>query len=257
MYNAQRKALILDMLKSNSMVSVNDLSELLDISKETVRRDLKGLEEEGLVKRTHGGAMFLKRSEHNVEDPIAVRAIHQLEEKKKLCQKAAEMIVDGDTVFIDNSSTTLNILPYINPNLHVTVLTNSLRLLIESVHINNANLLLISSGGVFRPSNLSLTGTLADDWVQNFCPNKMFFSCHGVQPENGLTDGSIYEIDVKRAMIKNSQATYLLADYTKFGKQGVVFLSHFEEITQLITNKEVDPEIAQALLGRDVDLVTV
>ena len=257
MYIVQRKALMLDLLQKKQMGSVNDLAAELNVSKETIRRDLKDIEQEGLIKRTHGGAVLIKKSANNSENPFTVRAMQHHEEKLALCKKAAELIADGDTIFIDNSSTTLNILKHINPSHHVTVLTNSIRLLLESVQLDNSNLILISSGGIFRPGNFSLTGTLANDWVKNFRPNKMFFSCHGVDIAGGLTDGSIYETDVKRAMIQYSQKTYLLTDHSKFGRQGVVFLAGIRDINHILTNSQLDPDMQQTLLSYGVNLIVV
>ncbi len=257
MYNAQRKALIREMLGKSAMVSVNELSELLHISKETVRRDLKDMELERVVKRTHGGAVLIKKNENSNEDPFMIRAIQRHEEKLKLCKKAAEIILDGETVFIDNSSTTIGILQYINPGYQVTVLTNSIRLILESASLNNSNLIIIATGGIFRPSNFSLTGTLADDWVQRFRPNKMFFSCHGIQNDGSMTDGSIYENDVKRSMIRHSHETYLMADHTKFGKYGVVFLSDISDIQNVISTNEIDDQSRKLLDSRRVNAILV
>jgi len=257
MYNAERKVIILDMLNNSSMVYVNDLADILNASKETIRRDLKRMEEDGVLRRTHGGAVSLKQADSNVEDPFMIRAIQLHKEKELLCKKAAEIVVDGDTIFIDNSSTTLNILKYIEKSHHVTILTNSIRLLLESVQLANSNLTLIASGGIFRPSNYSLTGTLADDWVKNFRPNKVFFSCNGIRNNSGLTDGGIFETDVKRAMIKNSQSTYLLADHTKFGKEGPIFLVGLPDIDYIITDEMVDSETQQSLQTSSVTLLVV
>lgn len=247
MYNIERKALIIRLLEKDNMVSVNQLSEMLAISKETVRRDLRELEMEGLVKRTHGGAVLEASSGNTSESPFKVREVQNFEEKAQICRAAVQFIEDGDTIFVDNSSTTSSLLKNLDPNLQVTVITNSIKLLIESIAVNNPNLVMISLGGVFRAKNLSLTGVLTNEWVHNFRPNKAFLSCRAIRPESGLTDGSIYEVDTKRAMIDKAQHVYVLADHTKFHEQGAVFLADFSKVELVITDDKTDEESLRML----------
>lgn len=247
MYNVERKALIVQLLEKENAVSVNQLAKMLEISKETVRRDLRELEQDGLIHRTHGGAVLETSNNGVSESPFKVREVQNFEEKAKICAAAAKFIEDGDTIFVDNSSTTINLLKNLSPNLQVTVITNSIKLLIESVTINNPNLVIVSLGGVFRAKNLSLTGVLANEWVNNFRPNKAFLSCRAIRAESGFTDGSIYEVDTKRTMVDNAQHVYVLADHTKFYQQGAVFLTDFSKVELVITDDKADEESLQML----------
>ncbi|MEY8439741.1 DeoR/GlpR family DNA-binding transcription regulator [Anaerotruncus colihominis] len=252
MYNIERKALIVSLLKKDSKVSVNQLAQMLEISKETVRRDLRELEQDGLIQRTHGGAVLETSGGNTSEYPFKMREIQNYEEKAKICKAAAQLIEDGDTIFIDNSSTTISLIKNINPAYQVTVITNSIKLLIESVNVNNPNLVMISLGGIFRAKNLSLTGILANEWVHNFRPNKAFLSCRAIRPESGFIDGSIYEVDTKRAMIDNAQHVYVLADHSKFHEQGAVYLTDFSKVELVITDDGADEESLRMLGLRGV-----
>ncbi len=246
MYNIERKALIVDLLEKNNTVSVIQLAQMLNISKETVRRDLRELEQEGLIKRTHGGAI-LEVPSNSSEYPFNVREIQRFAEKAIICKRAAQFIEDGDTIFVDNSSTTMNLLKHINPHYQVTVITNSIRLLIESTTINNPHLTLISLGGIFRAKNYSLAGVMSIDWARNFRPNKAFISCRSVRPDTGLSDGSIYEVDTKRALIQTAQEVYLLADHSKFKDTGTVHLADVSSVQWIITDKGADKESLRQL----------
>lgn len=242
MYNVERKALIVKILQKDNTASVKQLAEILQISKETVRRDLNELEMEGLVRRTHGGAVLENFNNNTSESPFKVREIQNYEEKAKICKAAAKLIKDGDTIFVDNSSTTISLINNLDPNIQVTVITNSIKLLIESTFVNNPNLVMISLGGILRAKNLSLTGVLTNEWVHNFHPNKAFLSCRAVCPKTGFSDGSVYEVDTKRLMIENAQHVYIMADYTKFHEVGAVHLVDFSDVEMVITDDNISEE---------------
>lgn len=257
MYNIERKSLIIDLLEKNNTVSVAQLAEMLDISKETVRRDLRELEQEGMIKRTHGGAVLEAHSNNVSEYPFAFREIQHYAEKDRICKKAGQFIEDGDTVFIDNSSTTINLIKNINPAYQVTVITNSIRLLMESAILNNHNLTIISLGGIFRAKNYSLAGVMSIEWAKNFRPNKAFLSCRSIRSDLGLSDGSIYEVDTKRALIETAQKVYVLADYSKFKENGSVFLADLAKVDTIITDDQISPESKRSIEMKGVKLIIV
>ncbi|MEE0419775.1 MAG: DeoR/GlpR family DNA-binding transcription regulator [Lachnospiraceae bacterium] len=256
-YNIERQSLIVNLLEEKGKVSVNELSQLMQVSKETIRRDLKEMEDAGMIQRTHGGAVLSEASKGVKEYPYLMREIQNYTEKDKLCKEAAKKVRDGDTIFIDNSSTTLNMIQHISPRYQVTIITNSIRLLLDASLQEYSNLTLISLGGIFRASNYSLTGIMASEWINNFRPHKVFLSCCGVNVGEGITDSSIYEVDVKRLMMEKAQEVYVLADATKFGKPGVVFLSDFSKIDYLVTNRGLSPEQEESLKRQGTRLVVV
>jgi Transcriptional regulators of sugar metabolism len=148
MYSIERKAEILKLLEQNGRVDVNELSSLLQASRETIRRDLSELEENGALKRTHGGAVFGSINPKTVDEfPVAVREIQQFKEKDAICQRAAAFIEDGDSLFVDNSSTCIYLLKYIPPEYHVTIITNSIKVMLEAAKNRHANHMLVCLGG--------------------------------------------------------------------------------------------------------------
>ena len=109
-YSIERKTKILKTLEKDGRVEVETLAKELNVSKETIRRDLREMEQEGLLKRTHGGAVSINSTQQSPEYPYLMREIQCLEEKERICKKAASLVKDGDTIFIDNSSTNISIL---------------------------------------------------------------------------------------------------------------------------------------------------
>lgn len=260
MYSQERKAKIIDLLGSQSSVSVSILADMLHTSKETIRRDLKGLEAEGILTRTHGGAILNANTPSvgaaakygeavmNNDYPFALRHVRNIPAKKVIAQKAATFIEDRDTIFIDNSSTTLFLLDYIPRELHLTIITNSIKVLLEAAKMENPNLSLISLAGFYNQNNYSVYGTKTIKSAEEFFPNKTFISCTGVTLNKQLTDISLNEVDTKLAMMRKSEKTYLLADHTKFEINGPFYLSGFDAVDYIITDKyDYTPQTAETV----------
>ena len=255
MYSQERKLKILDTLKNQDSASVNDLSAVLAASKETIRRDLRAMEAEGLLIRTHGGAYLKKKhtpassvSKNNImgnEYPFSVRYNNEVEAKQRIARKAASFIKDRDTIFIDNGTTTFYLLEQIPRDLHLIVITNSIKILMESNRFDNSNISFITLAGMYNSSNYSVYGVPALKSAEDFYPDKAFLSCTGVTPDKQLTDQGLFEIDIRLAMMRKADTTYLLADNTKFTKNGPFYLADITDVDYIITNNYDDkPEIA-------------
>lgn len=248
MYSIERKEEIVNLLENSKSVDVSALAEKFGTSKETIRRDLRELEENGVIKRTHGGAVLNSSSLAGKTDepaavqeyPITIRGIQRFYEKNQICKRAAAFIEDGDTVFIDNSSTTMYMPKYISPEHHVTIVTNSIKVLLEYSAAPNPNHVLICLGGIFHSSNLSIYGSSSMKSAEIYYPNKAFLSCAGISRQNILADSSIYEVDTKRMMIERAPEVFMLADYTKFLKTSQIFLCRMSDVKYLITDNKTD-----------------
>ncbi len=258
MYSVERKAEIISMLEHSGTVDVSDLAQKFNTSRETIRRDLRDLESNGIVKRTHGGAVLAER--HNSiqkpqEYPVAVRGIQRFNEKNEICKKAASFIQDGDIIFVDNSSTTMYLSKYIPAGIQVTFITNSIKFLLECSQNPNSNILLICLGGIFKGDNLSVHGNITLRSAEEYYPNKAFLSCAAISSHAMLADTSIHEIDTKRMMIDRAQEVFILADHTKFNKNGPIFLTSAESVDYLITDNQTDTFSLTALSQANVQII--
>lgn len=218
---------------------MNELATHFGASCETIRRDLNEMEINGLLKRTHGGAVLenaLTSAER--EYPVNIREIQRFTEKNAICKLAAAYIRDGDSVFIDNSSTCLYLVQHIPRNFHVTIITNSLKLLIGSNEFGNPNQTFVCLGGFYHRENFSTYGRLSLRDGGEFFPNKCFMSCAGILSPSLFTDSSLLEVDTKRLMIERSQEVFILADHSKFGRASQVFLADGESIDCVITDHQ-------------------
>jgi DeoR/GlpR family transcriptional regulator of sugar metabolism len=239
MYSIERKSEILKLLEQSRRVDVNDLSRQFGASKETIRRDLHDMEIDGVLKRTHGGAVFNNDSiREEQEFPLNIREIQRFAEKDAISKLAAACVEPGDCIFIDNSSTCINLVKYIHADLAVTVITNSIKVLMVSTQVKNPHMLVVCLGGFLNESNLSLYGPVAHKNAGDYYPNKAFMSCAGIINPGQLFDSSFLEVDTKRLMIERSKATIILADNSKFNKSGPVFLADLASIDTVLTDKQ-------------------
>jgi len=241
----ERKSKIIEYLEKNGKAEVSVLADLLGVVAETIRRDLRELETQGVLKRTHGGAVLNAQKER--EYPVQVRVMKNAVEKDRLCRKAVEFINEGDLIFVDNSSTLVNLIKHIGEDMQLTILTNSIKLLQEYTLYRKDNITMLCTGGVFNKSNLSLSGALSDQFTKAFFPNKAFISCHGVSAEYGFTDGNLHEVGFKREMLKLAEKVYFLIDRTKFGKLGPIKLGELDICDVLITDAEPDADLLMQL----------
>lgn len=258
MLGFERKTEIFNLLEKNGKIAVSSLADKFGVCKETIRRDLRELEINNILKRTHGGAFIESPALRNQDEfPVAIREIQRHEEKLAICRKAAALINDGDAIFVDNSSTTIFLIRSIPRNLHVCIITNSLKVLLEAVQVKNPNLRFICLGGELKESNMSFSGMIPQKVAHDYYPSKVFLSCAGINEQQMLTDSSAAEVDTKKLMIERSQKVFVLADYTKFSAIGHVYLADLSAVDCIITDDKTDIAALGYLRKHNIELVVV
>ncbi len=256
MFSIERQSEILKLLEQNGRAEVNELAKLFGSSCETIRRDLNEMEINGLLKRTHGGAVLEKAlSSQTREFPVNIREIQRFKEKNAICKLAATYIRNGDSIFIDNSSTCLYLVQHIPTDYQVTIITNSIKLLMGTTEVGNPNHTFVCLGGFYHKENSSTYGSLSLRDAGDFFPNKSFMSCAGILPPNLFTDSSLLEVDTKRLMIERSKEVFILADRTKFGRSSPVFLCDSDAVDTVITDDNADPDLCAAIQKSGVDVL--
>jgi DeoR family fructose operon transcriptional repressor len=259
MLGFERKTEIINLLEKNGKIAVSSLADKFSVCKETIRRDLRELEiNSSILKRTHGGAFIESQALKNQEEfPVAVRKVQRYEEKLAICRKAAALINDGDAIFVDNSSTTIFLIRSIPRDVHVCIITNSMKVLLEAVQLKNPNLRFICLGGELKESNMSFSGMIPQKVAHDYYPSKAFLSCAGINEQQMLTDSSAAEVDTKKLMIDRSQKVFVLADYTKFSSIGHVFLTDLGSVDCIITDGKTDVSALEYLKNYHIDLIVV
>ncbi|MFV0379248.1 MAG: DeoR/GlpR family DNA-binding transcription regulator [Anaerorhabdus sp.] len=255
MLKVDRQNLIEKKIKEKGSILISNLVGFFDCSLETIRRDLIEMEKQGRIIRTFGGAYIPDKFNKSV--PISLRSTMLTTEKNYIAKKAINHISDCDVIFLDSSSTCASLANEIaNSNIAVTIITNStlvIRIICDS-SIRNNNVKLVSLGGEYKNSTSSLTGQVTLDTIDNFIATKSFISCPHIDAKIGLTDNDIESAYIRKAMIKNSTKTIVLADHTKLNNNSDVKIVELSNINHLITDKKVDIEFEKKLRELNISL---
>lgn len=239
----ERKEIILKQLYEEGKVLVQDLSASINVSTETIRRDLKELENESLLKRVHGGAVLTKKI--NGELSVNIRKNIFLDSKKIIASKAIKYIVDGSTIFLDSSTTSIEIAEELFRYNHLKVITNSL--LIAEILSKNINIHLILIGGNFNAKNFSFIGYAAQEHLNRYLADICFISSTGVNEMGLLVDSSEDEAIIRRLMIEHSENKYYVLDDTKFYRSSTYVIGNLNQFTGILSNKKLPKELTNSI----------
>jgi len=247
---AERRRLITDRLQATTRVVVNELSVEYGVSEETIRRDLEWLEKEGIATRTYGGAIL----NHNdkVAPPYAIRKNTNVEGKIHIAQQVAEMLRDGDTIMVDESSTAAYAVRAIRHLKDLTIITNSQEIINEMS--GQENWQVISTGGYLKTDVMALVGHHAMRTIESYHVKYTILSCRGINTQLGIADSSDDVVQIKRAMMEACDCTILLADHRKFDRTGFVALGNLKEIDRLVTDQEPSADWKARFEEEKIDL---
>lgn len=237
-------------LTLSGVVTIKDLAGQLGVSSMTIRRDLRDLAKEGVLKLIPGGAVLRRESSlvNEQEYAISKAQSHMTTEKIKICQKAASFIQEGDTIVIDTGSTTEHLPKFIPQNMRLTIVCYCLNTLL-SIYAHDKSSRIIFPGGHFHENTLMFESPEGISLIKKVRANKAFISAAGVEEELGVTCANLYEVETKRAIIESSDTRFLLVDSTKFGKVTTAYFADLREFDAVITDSGI-PEKYRKLLSR-------
>lgn len=237
----ERRNLILEKLQAEKKVLVSDLSQLYDVTEETIRRDLEKLEKSGLVTKSYGGAVLNENT--NLDLPFNVRKNRNVVAKQKIAGLMKDLVQDGDTIMLDSSSTAVFIAKALKEKQNLTVITNSIEILIELLDVQGWRIL--STGGALREGSLDLVGPQSDRMISSYYAEKAIVSCKGIDLAKGITDSNEQLAGNKRAMLEASRKKILVVDSSKFGMIAFTKISDVKEFDAVVTDKEPDGQWKQ------------
>ncbi len=231
--NKEREKLILEQLVKNKKVYVKDLAKTVYASEPSIRRDLKSLESQGLVKRIHGGAILEKTNNTAARIPFIIREYEQSDAKLIIAKKAAELVNDGDTIMLDGSSTAYNLIPFLSDKSNITVITNGVKALIKA---DEYGINAYSVGGKLLHGNQTLIGDLSHQIIESFNADICFFSCRGITEDGVLTDFTVEENIIRKKMITQSKISVFLCNSEKVGRKYLHTLCNINDISFIISD---------------------
>jgi DeoR family transcriptional regulator, fructose operon transcriptional repressor len=233
---SQRHHAIVIRLTEDGFVSVSNLAELFSVSEMTIRRDLKDLQEQGLIQRTYGGAKATESAFYEMS--VQAKRSTFREEKERIGVAAAALIQNHETVLLDSGTTIAQICPQLGDQ-RLKVITCALDVASELIRKDRIDLILI--GGEVRKSTLNTVGPLADELLGNLRADKAFIGVEGVDIQGGFTVPDLANARTKRAMAAIAGEVIVVADHSKLDRQTMGAIFPIERADLLITGEEADP----------------
>jgi DeoR/GlpR family transcriptional regulator of sugar metabolism len=247
----ERQQKILTFLSRQQRISVTEICEMFAVSEATARRDLEVLTDQNHLQRVHGGAISLRQAPP--EFPILQRKLEQAEEKKRIGLAAANLVQDGDTVFLGSGTTVLEVARTLRDRKGLTIITNSLSVL--NMLSGLAEITLIALGGVLRDSELSFIGHITEQALAEVHADKVIIGVHAINLEQGLTNDYLPETMTDRAIMKAGREVIVVADHTKINTVSLAYLAPISSIHKLVTDPQTPYDFISSLKSQGVDVV--
>jgi DeoR family fructose operon transcriptional repressor len=251
MYAPERQQRILQEARNDGRVEVAGLAATLDVTSETIRRDLTALERQGLLRRVHGGAIPLDRL--GFEPGLATRDAVMTAEKERIAKAALEELPPEGALLLDAGTTTARLADALPSDRDLTVVTNSLPIAMKLS--SRPNLTLLFLGGRVRGRTLAAVDVWAMRALEETFVDVAFVGTNGFSVERGLTTPDPTEAAVKRAMISAARRSVMLADHTKFGNDALMRFGSLEDLDTLITDTGLDAELIRGIESTGVRVV--
>jgi DeoR/GlpR family transcriptional regulator of sugar metabolism len=243
-----RRRKILQLLEEAGSVKVEDLSDRFSVSQVTVRKDLADLEQQGLLQRTYGGAVFSHRSRFNIS--FMEKVSLQAAQKEAIARTALEYIHEGDSIILDAGSTTLSLASALVGKFQsLYVITSSVPAALE---LARAGYELLLVGGQVRNHSLALIGMAAVRTLECYHADRAFLGSSGTTIAHGHSTPNPSDAEVKRAMIRSADETYVLTDASKFGHACLATFARLDEVAMIITDSNIPPRFVDAFTERRV-----
>lgn len=251
--NNKRWRKIIEILEQNSDVRVSELSEMLDVSEATIRRDLDKLSERELVERVHGGAILAKPA--SPQPPVLQRTGENVVEKQRIGLASAALIEEGETVFIGSGTTTMEVAQYLKGRQNLTVITNALTVL--NIMAEEKDITVISTGGLLRLSELSFIGHITEQALEELRPQKVIMGMRAISVIEGLTNEYLPEVATDRVIIKSAPEVIIVADHTKFRKVSTCYVAPIDSVSKIITDSLAPIETIKEIRSLGVEVIAV
>ena len=242
MFSEERQNKIIRMLEQRESIKVNEIAEELNVSESTIRRDLREMEENGLLSRTHGGAVGV--SVTSFEPTFRQKEDERHQEKEAIGRAAAALIEDKDTIILDSGTTTLEIAKNITAK-NITVITNAID--IASVLSNREDIELIVAGGFLRTTTRAMVGQITENIFKSFRVDKAFIGANGISVKEGITTPNFVEAQTKIAMMNAASRVIIAADSSKFNNVCLSVICPVNRVSFIITSSDLDAETKDEL----------
>lgn len=219
-------------IHAQGTVSIDELCEHFNVSKNTIRRDLNKIIQNGTVKKVYGGVTSLNI---NQLQPYEKRSTTHEEQKELIGKYAASLVEEGDLIFIDSGTTTRYVAEYLNPEIALTVITNNLDVINTVADYPNYRIVII--GNTFKPTTRSFVNVEDQKFLDRINITKAFMAASALSIDRGVTNSDMFEYEIKHQIVAKASKNFLLVDSSKFDKAALTTYAHIETFAGIITDK--------------------
>ncbi|HEY0247882.1 MAG TPA: DeoR/GlpR family DNA-binding transcription regulator [Gryllotalpicola sp.] len=251
LFSIERRKVIVDHARETGRADVGELSKLLSVSAETVRRDLNALEQSGLIRRVHGGAVPVERL--GFESDLATRRTRMIAEKTRIAEATIALLQNAEAIYLDEGSIFQLLADRLRPASPTTVVTNSLA--IGASLAGRDNIEVIALGGRVRPKTLGAVDFWAVEMLETMVLDLAIIGANGISARRGVTVPDAAIAEVKAAAMKQSRRSILIADHSKVGADSFVRFAGLADFESFVTDDGVAPEHAEELRAAGVELL--
>ena len=232
-------------------MTVNDLCQIFSTSQATIRRDLEILANQGKIQRVHGGAILIQSAPP--EMPILQRQNEQAEEKRRIGITTAKLVPEGASVFLGSGTTVLEVARNLRNHKNLTVVTNSMAVI--NILADISHITLIGIGGLFRLSELSFIGHIAEAALSEINVDLVIMGTRAISLTHGLTNDYLPETMTDRTIMRIGQKVILVVDHTKFGRTATAFLAPLDAIHTIVTDNGTPHQYVNSLKEMGIDVI--
>ena len=251
---AERQKKIMEYIEANTSAQIHELAEKFHVSEATVRRDLDELDQQGVLRRTHGGAIKVDRST-SYESMYSEKIAQMTEEKHRIAERAAQLVHPGDTVIIDSGTTTFFIAQALAHHEKLTIITNDLYIAYQTpIHPSST---LIVTGGTRRHGRQELVGSVTENLIRRTHVDIVFIGVDGVDLIGGATNANFSEVGVKALMLAAAEKRVIAVDHSKFGRIALAKICDLQDVDLLLTDTGLDHDLLHRMQKLNIKIETV
>ena len=233
LFSEERRGRILELIRERKKLTVTELCQLLEVSPATVRGDLRELDRDGLLVRTHGGA--IEKSRAGFEQITSQRSTANLAAKRAIAQAAERYVEDGDTILLDTGTTTVELARRLDATGRLTVVTNDLEIARVLEEVRGIEVVLL--GGMLRKGYHCTVGPAGLRLIEQLRVDKAFMASNSISLEAGATTPDLHQAEIKQAMIAIARKVVLLCDRSKIGRESFARFAELNQIDVLVTDQ--------------------
>jgi DeoR/GlpR family transcriptional regulator of sugar metabolism len=250
----ERLSKIVEITNQREIVTVDELIDLVGASKATIRRDIRQLADNGLIRKTHGGVMSISMGA-TTEPPLRVKSNLYVEEKKRIAAKAVGYLADNDFIILDSGTTVLEFAKLLNDRKKITAVTYDLLVAMEIAKNTSIDLMMI--GGTLRKTYYSFFGFFAESMLRQLTANKAFIAVDSVDLRQGLMSYTTDDIAIKKLIVDSSKEVILLSDHSKFDNHSYIKICDLSSVDRIITGTEINQNTLFRLREMGIAVETV